>query len=94
MSSFTYDEKEYDTEIGFNIVWEKKDFKKANTTFVMSRSYRNAIQTVLKVKGGFDKIDILSIQEYDRESGQAKGDLISAHDTGGIICKMKEEYDL
>lgn len=51
-----------------------------NTTSVMSRSYKNAIQTVLKVKGGFNK--------------QVKGDLISSDSKNSNIYKMNKEYNL
>lgn len=94
MSDFTNSEKEYDTEIGFNIVWKKKNADKASTTFIMSRSYKSAVQTLLKTKGGFGKIDILSIQEYDRESGQLKNAPVYVDDKDGIIYKMKEEFSL
>lgn len=87
-------EKVFDHEAGFNVVYKKKNSESINTVFIMSNSYRNAINKVLKIKGGFKKIDIISIQEFDRETMELRCKPVLADDVNGIIYKMKEEYKL
>lgn len=75
------------------IRWRKKDSNKINYTFIDSfESYRGAITSLLNAKGGFGKIDIMSIQDYDRNIQKCKNEPILADDKNGIIFEMYNEW--
>ena len=80
-------------QFGVNIVWKKKTANKENITFIMCNSYEEAINKLLKVKGGWNNIDIISIQIYNRETLEYEGDPILAEDTDGVIYQMKKEWE-
>lgn len=79
--------------IGVNIIWKKKTSTKENITFMMCTTYKEAIEKLLKVKGGWEKIDIISIQIYNRKTLEYEGDPILAEDVDGIIYQMKKEWE-
>ncbi len=79
--------------IGVNIAWKKKTAKKENITFMMCTTYKEAIEKLLKIKGGWKKIDILSIQDYDRESLEYRNYPILSTDEDGVIYIMKKEWE-
>lgn len=78
--------------IGVNIIWKKADSARKYTTFSMCRTYREALEIFLKIKGGFDKIDIISIQDYDREKQKYVGEPLTADNENGIIYILKKEW--
>ena len=80
-------------QFGVNIVWKKKTANKENITFIMCNSYEEAIEKLLKVKGGWKNIYIISIQIYNRETLEYEGDPILAEDTDGVIYQMKKEWE-
>lgn len=79
--------------IGVNIVWKKKTSTKENITFMMCTTYKEAINKLLKVKGGWNNIDIISIQIYNRETLEYEGYPILAEDVDGVIYQMKKEWE-
>lgn len=80
-------------QFGVNIVWKKKTANKENITFIMCSSYEEAINKLLKVKGGWKNIDIISIQIYNRETLEYEGEPVLAEDTDGVIYQMKKEWE-
>lgn len=79
--------------IGVNIAWKKKTAKKESITFMMCTTYKEAIEKLLKIKGGWKKIDILSIQDYDRESLEYRNYPVLSTDEDGVIYIMKKEWE-
>ena len=79
--------------IGVNIIWKKKTSTKENTTFMMCTTYNEAIEKLLKVKGGWRKIDVISIQDYDRETLEYRNYPILSTDEDGVIYIMKKEWE-
>lgn len=76
------------------IKWKKKNNSKTHYTFIDSfESYRGALTSLLNVKGGFEKINIISIQDYDRNLQECKNDPILAEDEDGIISQMYKEWE-
>lgn len=88
------DHMDFGRDIGLNITWRKKNAKKeyTNITFVMADTYRNALQKLLRIKGGFEKIVIVSIQEYDRITNEYRNDPVTEDDEDGIIFEIYNEW--
>lgn len=78
---------------GVNLKWKKVGSTNEKITFMMCYTYEEAISSLLKIKGGWKKIDIISIQEYDRETNEYRNEPILADDENGIIYQMKKSYE-
>ena len=79
--------------IGVNIIWKKKNSTKENITFTLCTTYKEAIEKLLKLKGGWNKIDILSIQDYDNTTLEYRNYPILSTECDGVIYLMKKEWE-
>lgn len=79
---------------GYNIHW-KRNVPNANEeiTFIMAFNAHEALNKLLCIKGGFDKISIAKIQDYDRAALCYRGDAITADDENGILYQMIQSWN-
>lgn len=76
------------------IEWKKKNKSRVYKTSIDSfESYKGAISALLSLKGGFEKIDILSVQDFNKNLNQCINDPIMADDKDSIIYKMYKEWE-
>ena len=71
----------------------KKNNTKENVTFTLCTTYKEAIEKLLKLKGGWNKIDILSIQDYDNTILEYRSYPILSTDEDGVIYLMEKEWE-
>lgn len=78
-------------EVGKLIRWKKINSNVINETFTVAETDREAITRFLTLKGGWDRVDIVSIHDYCREAKINVTKPILSTDKSGIIYKMKNE---
>ena len=79
--------------IEVNITWKKIGTDKEKVTFITSKTNEEALRMFLNVQGGFSKVEVISMQNFDRDLNANVGDPILATDETSIIYQMKKAYE-
>lgn len=79
--------------IEVNITWKKIGTNKEKVSFITCDTHEEALKMFLNVRGGFSKVEVISMQDFDRDLNANVGDPILATDENGIIYQMKKVYE-
>lgn len=82
---------------GFKVYWRRNNSnienEEENMTFIMAYNGMEAINKFLASKGGFERVVIYKVQEYNMETKEDINEPLYANDKNGILYQMIIDYN-
>lgn len=82
---------------GFKVYWRRNNSnienEEENMSFIISYNGMEAINKFLASKGGFERVVIYKVQEYNMETKEDIDEPLYANDKNGILYQMIIDYN-
>ncbi|WP_301214404.1 hypothetical protein [uncultured Clostridium sp.] len=82
---------------GFKVYWRRNNSnienEEENMSFIISYNGMEAINKFLASKGGFERVVIYKVQEYNMETKEDIDEPLYANDKKGILYQMITDYN-